>query len=373
MGETTPLAPRRLTVESGQSYMGPAISPDGSTLAYSSFQSGIAEIHVRGMAAGSKELPITSGGGGNVRPEFSPDGQWLAYGSRRQAGIWVVPSTGGSPRQLTSFGSEPSWSPDGQALVFTSFEGHSSQGVLWTVRRDGSSPVPLTRPGSPPGGHVAPTWSHDGRLIVFRVGRDDLRETWVVEAKGGIPRRVATRTRPSTPRFSPDDRAVYWIGMSAEGNECLMRVKITRDGEPSGEPEVVLPFPGYVIESLSIARDGTAVFSLTRLSSNLYAIEIDAGGESPEPRQLTFDDVVNTYPAYGPGGRIAFHQEGAGRPVTAWVMDEGGRSREPLSVGLPASVRGPQWDHEEHAFSASWPARGPANRTLGGSTWPRGS
>ena len=75
-----------------------------------------------------------------------------------------------------------------------------------------------------------------------------------------------------------------------------------------------LPFPGYVIESFWIARDGTAVFSLTRLSSNLYAIEIDAGGESPEPRQLTFDDVVNTYPAYGPGGRIAFHQEGAGRP-----------------------------------------------------------
>jgi Tol biopolymer transport system component/DNA-binding winged helix-turn-helix (wHTH) protein len=337
-----PVAPRRLTVESRHAGS-PAISPDASTFAYTSFRNGSTEIYVRGMAAGSHELAITNDGGGNVDPEFSPDGQWLAYASRRRGGVWIVPATGGASRQLTAFGAWPSWSPDGQTLVFSSFAGLSSEGVLWTVRRDGGPPVRLTRPGSPPGGHVAPSWSHDGRLIAFRLGRDELRETWVVGADGSNPRRVATRTRPATPRFAPDGRAVYWIGTSAEGNECLTRVAIDRDGQPVGPLEEVIPFPGYVVRSFSISRDLTAVFQLTRLSSNLFAVDLDAAGDAGPARPLTFDDVVNTYPDYGPDGRLAFHQEGAGRPATAWLIDDDGGSREPVSAGLSVSVQVPQW------------------------------
>ncbi len=104
--------------------------------------------------------------------------------------------------------------------------------------------------------------------------------------------------------------------MSTEGNECLMRVKITRDGEPSGEPEVVLPFPGDVIESFSIARDGTAVFSVDPpVGRTSTPSTIDAGGESPEPRQLTFDDVAqHATPTTAPAAASPFEQEGAGRP-----------------------------------------------------------
>jgi Tol biopolymer transport system component/DNA-binding winged helix-turn-helix (wHTH) protein len=343
-GETeAPLALRRLTVESGRSFITPAMSPDGSAFAYATFQPGGAEIYLRGMAPGSREVPITADGGGNVQPAFSPDGQWLAYHSRRRGGIWVVPSTGGPPRQLASFGMEPSWAPDGRTLAFTSFDGLSSTGLLYTVRREGGAAVRLTRPGIPPGGHVAPQWSHDGRLIVFRVGRDELREIWSVEAAGGAPALVASSARPATPRFAPDDSAVYWIGEAADGNECLMRVAITGRGEPAGEMQTVLALPGYVARSFDVARDSTAVFSLTRLSTNLFALDLDAAGHAGPPRQLTFDDVVNTYPDYGPGGRVCFHQEGGGRPATAWLIDDDGANKEPLSAGLSAPVLAPQW------------------------------
>ena len=347
-GEQGLLIPQRLTA-ARDSFSSPAISPDGSAVAYGSNRTGSGEIYVAGLAPGSRELSITSDGGGNSDPEFSADGQWLAYHSGKQAGIWVVPATGGVPRRVSDFGGQPSWSPDSQTIVFSSRGGLSSQGELWTVRRDGTALVQLTRLGSPPGGHAAPRWSHDGRLIAFMVGRHEERELWVMAASGGVPRRLAGLTRFSQPTFSPDGRAVYWIGTTAERNDCLMRVKLTGEGHADGDPERVLTFQGEGVDSLSIARNGAAVFLWSRRSVNLFAVELDGAGNAKGPaRALTFDeDATSRYPDYGPDGRIAFEQLVAGRPTTAWVMDEDGGNRQALSAGLAVSVRTPQWD--EHA------------------------
>jgi Tol biopolymer transport system component len=343
-GAATLLTPRRLTA-ARDSYDSPAVSPDGSAVAYASNRTGTEEICVAGLAPGSRELPITADGGGNVQPAFSPDGQWLAYHSRRRRGIWVVPSTGGTPRQVAEFGSQPSWSPDSQTIVFTSGPGGlTSQAVLWTVRREGGSPVQLTRLGSPPGGHLEPAWSPDGRLIASMVGRHEDREICVVGAHGGAPRRLAALTRASAPRFSPDARAVYWFGKTADRNDCLMRVRLGGGGEADGDPETMLRFHGEGLGTLSIAKNGTAVFSWMRLSANLFAVDVDEGGATGPPRQLTFDDGIMRYPDYGPAGRVAYEQEVAGRPITAWLIDDDGRGREPLSAGLSASARAPQWD-----------------------------
>jgi len=346
-GERALLTPQRLTA-ARDSYSFPAISPDGSAIAYGSARTGNSEIYVAGLAPGSRELPITSDGGSNLEPEFSPDGQWLAYRSGKQGGIWVVPSTGGVPRCVADFGSHPSWSPDSQTIVFSSRGGLSSQAVLWTVRRDGTSLVQLTELGNPRGGHAAPKWSHDGRLIAFMVGRHEEREIWVRGASGGVPRRLATLTTFSEPSFAPDDRAVYFVGTTAERNDCLMRVKLTGEGQADGDPERVLSFQGDGVESLSIARNGAAVFLWNRHSVNLFAIDLDPAGHAAGPaRQLTFDeDATSRYPFCGPNGRIAYEQVVAGRPITAWVMDEDGSNKEPLSAGLSVSARIPQWDEE---------------------------
>jgi TolB protein len=59
---------------------------------------------------------------------------------------------------------------------------------------------------------------------------------------------------------------------------------------------------------------------------------------------LTFDNTITTSPDYGPTGRIAFYQEGAGRPSTPWVMNDDGGLKQELITGLSASIRYPQWD-----------------------------
>ena len=71
---------------------------------------------------GDSELPLTSDGGQNVQPAWSPDGRFLAYHSNRKGGIWLIPSRGGTPRQVAAAGSKPAWSPDGLRVAFQSDE-----------------------------------------------------------------------------------------------------------------------------------------------------------------------------------------------------------------------------------------------------------
>jgi Tol biopolymer transport system component/DNA-binding winged helix-turn-helix (wHTH) protein len=336
---------RRLTVEP-DTYAGPDMAPGGHAIAYASSRTGSSEIVTIGTAPGSRPVQVTSDGGGNVHPAFSPDGQWLAYHSRRRGGIWIVPALRGQPRQVSEFGSRPSWSPDSRRIVFTSDEGGlSAQAVLWTVDRDGAAPVQITQLGDPPGGHLAPSCSPDGQLIVFSVGGSVRREIWLADSNGRQPRRVATDAKPVPPRFSPSSDAVYWIGATEDGNDSLMRVSIGRDGDVVSAPEVVFPFTGgNTPAGFGIARDGTAIVSLSHDTSNLFALGLGGDHSPTDLVQLTHDDAQNVYPEFGPSGRILYQQEVTGRPVTAWVMDADGGNKEILLPGLGSSARMPQWN-----------------------------
>jgi Tol biopolymer transport system component/DNA-binding winged helix-turn-helix (wHTH) protein len=336
-----PLSLRRFTTGS-HSYSFPAISPDGRTVAYSSDQTGDMEIYTAGFAPGSKETPITSDGGHNLNAVWSPDGQWIAYHSRKKGGIWIVPSSGGTARQVVDFGSQPSWMPDGVNLVFTSGSGGmAAQSVLWMAHRDSGDRRQVTRMGSPRGGHSKPSVSPDGRLVVFSVSHGHIgTEVWIAPIAGGNPTRLGSG---GVPRFSPDGRAVYWIGRTPEGNDVLMRAAIDDAGALSGATETMQQFTGNFVGGFSTARDGTSVLWLFRGLANLWAVDVPAAGAPAPPVPLTSDDVRYSQPRHSRDGRVAFHQITIGQPPTVWVMDEDGKQRESLTVGLPYGVWGPQW------------------------------
>ena len=153
------VSPRRFTTGS-QSYSFPAISPDGRTIAYSSDRDGAMEIYTSGFTPGTARVALTNDGGQNIFADWSPDGQMVAYHSRKKGGIWMVPSGGGAARQVVNFGSQPSWTPDGEQMVFTSDAGGmAAQSILWIVHRDGSGRRQLTKLGAPRGGHSRPSVS----------------------------------------------------------------------------------------------------------------------------------------------------------------------------------------------------------------------
>jgi len=174
-GSVAPTQARQVTESLGLDVF-PSFSPDGAQMAYASDRGGGFEIYVRQLATGGREIQITSDGRDNLQPAWSPNGREIAYGSRGRPGIWLVPALGGTPRRVTEFGSRPAWSPDGATLAFqsagpndvsASAASAAPPSTLFLVAAAGGTPVPLTRTGAPRGGHGAPSFSPDGKAIVF--------------------------------------------------------------------------------------------------------------------------------------------------------------------------------------------------------------
>ena len=329
-GPAGALTPIRVVTNGGIN-IEPALSPDGSAVAFASDRSGSFEIYVVALASGSKEIAITADGQNSVQPAWSPDGRWIAYAHSNGRGLWVVPSTGGTPRQLVDIGSNPVWSPDSNWIAFTTQSGLIGQSNLRVIGRDGGGLRDLTRPGTPVGGHRSPAWSNSGRFIAFATVRAaDDASVWIVDAAGGTPRRLQTALGAGHVQFGSDDRALFFSGI---GN-TLYRLAIdpvrgTGDGQA---PVAMLSLPGD-FDGISMARNGLLAYGLTTKDANLWTIHLGPGGDAREPVRLT-DDGAGTIimPHYSQDGqRLTYLQGGSGGAGLApWVMNADGSGRSQL-------------------------------------------
>ena len=347
-GSTGALIPARV-ITSGSMNVEPVLSPDGSAVAFASDRSGSFEIYVVSLARGGKEIAITSDGQNNMQPAWSPDGQWIAFYSGNGGGLWVIPSTGGTPRQLVESGSNPIWSPDSNWLAFTTQTGLVGQSNLRVIGRDGSGLRDLTRLGAPVGGHRSPAWSNNGRFIAFATVRGaDEGSVWIVDAGGGTPRRLHTVLNVGNLQFSRDDGALFFSGI---GN-ILYRLAIDPvQGTAAGQaPEALLSVPGD-FDGISMASNGLLAYGLRTNDMNLWTIDLGPGGEAREPARLT-DDAAGTtiMPNYSPDGRRLTYLQGGsgGAGLAPWVMNADGSGRSLLVT-----------DGDQSKETAGWPSWAP--------------
>ena len=146
--------------------MSPAWSPDGSHLAYVTFEQDHAVVYVQSMLT-NQRIAVAKFPGSNSAPAWSPDGRQLAIVLTREGGahIYLVNPDGTGLNQLTSSGvidTEPSFSPDGQSLIFASDRGGSVQ--IYQMSVDGGKAERLTFEG---GNCFSPRYSPDGKSFVF--------------------------------------------------------------------------------------------------------------------------------------------------------------------------------------------------------------
>jgi Tol biopolymer transport system component len=154
----------------GLSVEGVAISPDGGSVAYTTYP----EYTLwRSRLDGTDRRQLTFPPLGAYLPRWSPDGSQIAFfagTSQQKFRVYVVPAAGGVPRRATSgetAEADPSWSPDGRQLAFGSLAGNQEAGT--TAERviqlvDLASGRVASLPGS--GSFFSPRWSPDGRSIV---------------------------------------------------------------------------------------------------------------------------------------------------------------------------------------------------------------
>ena len=328
----------------------PAFSPDDSAIAYSRDDGKGFEIFVRQLGQDGREIQITSDGGQNLESAWSPDGKLIAYYSYAREGIWLVSPFGGAPRQLTQFGSRPSWSPDNQWILFQSnpisnlsFEGSgfARGSVLWMIHPDGSGEKQLTFSGTPAGGHGDPSWSSDGKHIVFQTENEPYEGMWAIGSDGkGLVNLIPNGSPflPHDPIYAPDGKSVLY-----GGGQGLWQIHVSPEtSAPLGEPVQISNSGGMVFKNLALSRDGKKLLYAAEVkTSALESLSIPLRGE---PVELRPDQgCATTLPEFSPDGKqIAFFACRPGSPGEIWLMDaDGGNARQLSSI--PASYSAPSW------------------------------
>ncbi|MCX7193556.1 MAG: Tol-Pal system beta propeller repeat protein TolB [Proteobacteria bacterium] len=156
----------QVVLKHNEPIMSPAWSPDGSHLAYVSFETGHAAVFVQSLLTNQRKL-VADFPGSNSAPAWSPDGKQLAVVLTRDGSsqIYLMHPDGSNVHRLTFSGSidtEPNFSPDGQTLLFTSDRGGSPQ--VYRMPVEGGAAQRLTFGN---GNCFSPRHSADGKYFVF--------------------------------------------------------------------------------------------------------------------------------------------------------------------------------------------------------------
>ncbi len=333
-------------------------------MAYSSDHNGSFEIYVRQLTAGGSEIQLTSDGQQNFQPAWSPDGKLIAYYSSKRGGIWVVPALGGSPRQLTEFGSSPSWSHDSAMIAFQSDSnpdigaGSVGSSTIWVVPSQGGQPRQVTKVGNPPGGHFGPAWSADNRKLAFIALNFLNQQVWLVSIDNGNVNPIATDSsglvgKMAHPVFAPDGRSLYFL----TGPAILRQPLSAESGLPDGKAIKITDAGASFINSISISADGKRLaYGLQAGTSNLWSVPIspstsDATG-APQP-MTNQRDTRNAQVAFSPDGRkLAFTEFLRGQGSNILVSDADGKNGMQLTANQKTAV--PSWfpDGDEVAYVA---------------------
>jgi len=268
---------RELTTDPGLT-TDPSITRDGSWIAYASDRAGKDNLDIWIKTPDGDEKQLTFHPRDDHEPSFSPDGASIAFRSERDGGgIYVVAATGGSERPVVAAGRSPRFSPDGRFILYwVGFVGGDflSDRRIFMVESTGGQPRQLATEFA---SARDPVWSPTGNHVVFfgtaaAVSGEFRSGLWVtsLQQEGAellSPRRIAPQEWIPSP-----DRLVY--AESQLGRSRLGLFSVSTRPCTAGEEQTWTRGTGNETH-VSVARDGTCVFSTEQHVVALWSIPLD--------------------------------------------------------------------------------------------------
>ncbi|HWC00721.1 MAG TPA: hypothetical protein VG672_28640, partial [Bryobacteraceae bacterium] len=179
----------------------PDFTPDGKHIVFSSTLSGWAQIYIADLDGGNLRR-ISSTRTIQVEPKVNPKtGSDLVYvGGPEPEQIYRMNMDGVSVERLTTGegqATNPSWHPDGQIIAFSWTRGYAPGNFnIFLMDVATRSFTQLTHGA---GRNENPTWAPDGRHLVFMSNRSGRRQIWTMLADGTQLRQLTTQGNNETP------------------------------------------------------------------------------------------------------------------------------------------------------------------------------
>jgi len=211
-------------VSSNEPLISPSWSPDGTRMAYVSFEKKKPIVYVQSLRTGERQV-LANYKGNNSAPAWSPDGSKLAivltYGANSQ--IYTINADGSGLKKITSSRSidtEPAFSPDGQYIYFSSDRGGNPQ--IYKVSVTGGTPTRVTFDGAY---NLSPHFSPDGRYLTY-IRRDAGKfRVAVQDLTNGQVQLLSEGSQDESPSFSPNGRVILYA-TKVRGRGTLASVSI---------------------------------------------------------------------------------------------------------------------------------------------------
>jgi len=249
----------------------------------------------------------------------------IAFVSRagRDMELCVMDFDGHGLTQLTndrSIARSPNWSPDGSLVLFTSYRGGTGP-HLWVMNPANRKPFLVSGRS---GINTSGIYSPDGQRIACTLSLDGNSEIYVLDARGGSPKRLTNnRSVDTSPCWSPTGREIaFTSGRSGNPQIYVM----DSDG---GNPRRLTYDVDYTDSPMwSPKGDRIAFVSRTGAGFDLYVCRSDGTGA-----QRVVAGGSNENPHWSPDGRhlvFSSNREGA---LALYVTDLDGTPPRKLETG----------------------------------------